>query len=51
MDGSTDGYAGRIEVIEGRDGRRFRTEQERARIAAESLVPGRRSPKSRGSTR
>lgn len=40
LDGSTDDYAGCIEVIEGRDGRRLRTEQERARIAAESLVPG-----------
>ncbi|MEY8829719.1 transposase [Sedimentitalea sp. XS_ASV28] len=40
LDGSTDGYAGRIEVIEGRGGRRLRSEAERARIAAESLVPG-----------
>src|SRR6056297_463230 len=40
LDGSTDGYAGQIEVLEGRSGRRMRTEAERARIAAESLVPG-----------
>lgn len=40
LDGSTDGYAGRIEVLEGRSGRRMRSEAERARIAAESLVPG-----------
>jgi transposase len=40
LDGSTDGYAGPIEVLEGRSGRRLRSEAERARIAAESLVPG-----------
>ena len=40
LDGSTDGYAGRIEVLEGRSGRRMRSETERARIAAESLMPG-----------
>ena len=40
MDGSTDGYAGRIEVIEGRSGRRRWSEAEKARIAAESLLPG-----------
>ena len=40
FDGSTDGYAGRIEVLEGRSGRRMRSEAERARIGAESLVPG-----------
>lgn len=40
LDGSTDGFAGRLEVIEGRTGRRVRSPQERARIAAESLVPG-----------
>lgn len=40
LDGSTDGYAGRIEVLEGRSGRRLRSEAERARIAAESMVPG-----------
>ncbi|HBT01778.1 MAG TPA: IS66 family insertion sequence hypothetical protein, partial [Citreicella sp.] len=42
LDGSTDGYAGRVEVLEGRSGRRLRSEAERARIAAESLVPGAR---------
>ncbi len=42
LDGSTDGYVGRIEVLEGRSGRRMRSEAERARIAAESLVPGAR---------
>lgn len=40
LDGSTDGFAGRIEVLEGRSGRRLRSEAERARIAAESLVRG-----------
>ena len=40
LDGSTDGFAGRLEVIEGRTGRRVRSPEERARIAAESLVPG-----------
>lgn len=40
LDGSTGGYAGRIEVLDGRSGRRMRSEAERARIAAESMVPG-----------
>jgi transposase len=40
LDGSTGGYAGRIEVLEGRSGRRFGSEAERARIAAESMMPG-----------
>ena len=40
LDGSTDGCAGRIEVLDGRSGRRMRSEAEWARIAAESLVPG-----------
>jgi transposase len=39
LDGSSDGCSGRVEVIEGR-GRRLRSEAERARIGAESLVPG-----------
>ena len=39
LDGSTDGFAGRIEILEDRSGRRIRSEAERARIAAESLVP------------
>lgn len=42
LDGSSNGYAGRMEVIEGRSGRRQRSEAERARIAAESLWPGAR---------
>lgn len=40
LDGSKDGFAGRLEVLEGRSGRRLRSEGERARIAAESLAPG-----------
>ena len=40
LDGSTDGFAGRMEILEDRSGRQFRSEAERARIAAESLVPG-----------
>ena len=39
LDGSTDGFSGRVDVIEGR-GRRLRSEEERARIAAESMMPG-----------
>jgi transposase len=37
---SKDGYAGRLEVIEGRSGRQWRSQEERARIAAESFMPG-----------
>ena len=40
LDGSTSGEVSRLEVIEGSTGRRRRTKAERARIAAESLVPG-----------
>lgn len=40
LDVSTNGYAGRLEVLEGPTGRRARTEVEKARIAAESLMPG-----------
>ena len=40
LDGSTEGFAGRIEILEGRTGRRSWSEGERARIAAESLAPG-----------
>ncbi len=40
MDVSTSGYAGRLEVLEGPTGRRARTDVEKARIAAESLMPG-----------
>jgi transposase len=39
LDGSTDGFSGRVDVIEG-PGRRLRSEEERARIAAESMLPG-----------
>jgi transposase len=39
LDGSTGGGVSRLEVIEGPSGRR-RTKAERARIAAENLVPG-----------
>ncbi len=40
LDVSTNGYAGRLEVLEGPTGRRARTQGEKARIAAESLMPG-----------
>ena len=40
LDGSSGGEVSRLEVIEGPTGRRRRTKAERARIAAESLVPG-----------
>jgi transposase len=40
LDGSTGGGVSRLEVIEGPTGRRRRSNAERARIAAESLVPG-----------
>ncbi|MGP9806482.1 transposase, partial [Paracoccus sp. NSM] len=40
LDGWRDGGVSRLEVIEGPSGRRLRTTAERARIAAESLVPG-----------
>ena len=39
LDGSS-GRVSRLEVIEGASGRRQRTREERARIAAESLSPG-----------
>jgi len=42
MDVSSEGYAGRMEVIEGRSGRRQWTEAEKARIVVESLLPGAR---------
>lgn len=42
LDGSSEGFAGRLEVIEGRTGRRRWTEAEKARIVVESLVPGAR---------
>lgn len=37
---SSGGYAGRLEVIQGPTGWRRRSEEERARTAAESLMPG-----------
>lgn len=40
LDGLRGGGVSRLEVIEGPSGRRRRTKAERARIAAESLVPG-----------
>lgn len=42
LDGLSEGFAGRLEVIEGRTGRRRWTEAEKARIVVESLVPGAR---------
>lgn len=42
LDVSNEGYAGRLEVIEGPTGRRQRSESEKARIVAESLLPGAR---------
>jgi hypothetical protein len=40
LDGSSVGAVSRLEVLEGPSGRRVRSEAERARIAAESLLPG-----------
>lgn len=40
LDVPTTGYAGQLEVLEGPTGRRVRSEADRARIAAESLMPG-----------
>lgn len=40
LDVSQEGYAGRLDVIAGSTGRQHRTDVEKARIAAESLVPG-----------
>ncbi|MDP2734435.1 MAG: transposase [Hoeflea sp.] len=40
LDVPTTGYAGRVEVLEGPTGRRVRSESDKARIAAESLMPG-----------
>jgi transposase len=40
LDGSPVGPVSRLEVLEGPSGRRVRSEAERARIAAESLLPG-----------
>ncbi len=40
LDGSRSVGVSRLEVIEGPSGRRWRTRSERARIAAESMMPG-----------
>jgi transposase len=40
LDVPTNGFAERLVVIEGRTGRRQRTHAEKARIVAESLMPG-----------
>ncbi|HEY9358809.1 MAG TPA: transposase [Xanthobacteraceae bacterium] len=40
LDGSSVGTVSRLEVLEGPSGRRVRSEAERARIVAESLLPG-----------
>jgi transposase len=40
LDSPREGRVSRLEVIKGPSGRRLRTKAERARIAAESLVPG-----------
>ena len=40
LDVPSGGYGGRLEVIEGPTGRRRRTDAEKARIVAESLMPG-----------
>jgi len=42
LDVPVNGFAGRLEVIEGPTGRRKRTRTEKARIVAESLMPGAR---------
>ena len=40
LDGSSVGAVSRLEVLEGPSGRRVRSEAEKARIVAESLMPG-----------
>lgn len=40
LDGSTIGTVSRLEVLEGPSGRRVRSQAERRRIVAESLLPG-----------
>ncbi len=42
LDVPNDGYAGRLEVVEGRTGRKRRSDAEKVRIVAESLLPGAR---------
>ena len=39
LDVLSDGYAGRLEIIEGPTGRRERSASQKARIVAESLMP------------
>jgi len=54
MGGSKDGFAGRLEVIEGRSGRRRWSDAEKARIVSESFRPGARVAeiaRRRGTTR
>lgn len=40
LDVSSNGYGGRVEVLEGPTGRRVRSTGEKARIAVEILMPG-----------
>jgi transposase len=40
LDVPTNGFAGRLEVIAGPTGRRQRSQSDKARIVAESLIPG-----------
>jgi transposase len=40
MDVLPSGFAGRLEVVEGRSGRRRWSDEEKARIASESYRPG-----------
>ena len=40
LDVSNSGYAGRLEVLEGPTGRKRRSDEQKARIVAESLVSG-----------
>lgn len=40
LDVCTNGYVGRLDVIAGPTGRRRRSDEEKARIVAESLMPG-----------
>lgn len=42
LDVSSEGYSGRLEIIEGPTGRRERSASQKARIVAESLMPGMR---------
>ena len=51
LDGSSVRPVSRLEVLEGPTGRRVRSEAERARIAAESLLPGAQVARKHGATR